>query len=305
MISLIFPTYNEESNLAELYKRLRETTSRLTAHTFEFIFVDDASTDQTPEILKVLHQKDERVKMIRFARNCGSHAALSAGLHHCKGESAIVLAADLQDPPELIGRLLEAWQQGAKIVWGARSKREGETASTTFLSKTYYRTMNWLTSVKMPPSGADVFLADRSVIEAFKQVTEKHTSIFMTLAWLGFRQTTIYYVKQARFSGRSKWTVRKKIKLTIDSLLAFSDVFVRYMSFLGFFTAVLGFIYAAHVLWTFIHGSPVEGWSSLMVAILVIGGVQMMMCGVLGEYLWRTFDESRRRPRYIIEYKIE
>ncbi|OGX21271.1 MAG: glycosyltransferase, partial [Omnitrophica WOR_2 bacterium GWC2_45_7] len=267
--------------------------------------VDDASTDQTPEILKVLHQKDERVKMIRFARNCGSHAALSAGLHHCKGESAIVLAADLQDPPELIGRLLEAWQQGAKIVWGARSKREGETASTTFLSKTYYRTMNWLTSVKMPPSGADVFLADRSVIEAFKQVTEKHTSIFMTLAWLGFRQTTIYYVKQARFSGRSKWTVRKKIKLTIDSLLAFSDVFVRYMSFLGFFTAVLGFIYAAHVLWTFIHGSPVEGWSSLMVAILVIGGVQMMMCGVLGEYLWRTFDESRRRPRYIIEYKIE
>ena len=147
------------------------------------------------------------------------------------------------------------------------------------------------------------FLADRAVIDAFKQVTEKHTSVFMTLAWLGFKQSTIGYVKKKRFSGVSKWSFGRKIKLTIDSLLSFSDIFIRYMSVLGILTAFLGFTYALYVLWGYLYGSTVEAWSSLIVVVLVIGGIQMMMLGILGEYLWRTFDESRRRPRYIIEYK--
>ena len=169
----------------------------------------------------------------------------------------------------------------------------------------YYTLMNWLTSVKMPPLGADVFLADRVVIDAFKGVTEKHTSIFMTLAWLGFDQRTIYYVKKKRHFGHSKWTLDKKIKLAIDSLLAFSDIPIRYMSVLGFLTAGLGFAYALYVFWCYVNGSPVDGWSSLIVAILVVGGIQMVMLGVLGEYIWRTFDESRKRPRYVIEYILD
>jgi len=164
--------------------------------------------------------------------------------------------------------------------------------------------MNYLTTVKVPPLGADVFLVERVVIEAFKKVNEKHTSVFMILAWLGFKQSTIEYIKQARLSGKSKWTLGQKIKLTLDSLLAFSDIFIRYMSVIGILTAFTGFVYSLFVLWGFINGVPVEGWSALIVVILIIGGIQMIMLGVLGEYLWRTFDESRRRPRFIVEYKI-
>jgi glycosyltransferase involved in cell wall biosynthesis len=304
MITVIFPVYNEEQNLVILHKRLASVADKLKG-SFEFIFIDDCSTDQTPEILRQLHAIDPRVKTIRFARNCGSHAALRAGLENAKGDCVITLASDLQDPPEVIPTLLEEWKNGKKIVWGARQKREGETFITKFFSRRYYGLMNWLTNVKMPPSGADIFLADRAVVEAFRYMSEKHTSVFMALAWLGFKQSTIYYVKEARQFGVSKWTIRRKIKLTVDSLLSFSDVFIRSISTLGFITALLGFIYALYVLYCHLRGSPVEGWSSLMIAILVIGGIQMTMLGLLGEYLWRTFDESRKRPAYIIEYKIE
>ncbi len=305
MISLIFPTFNEQDNVEALYNALYIVVPKIKGQEFEFIFVDDCSTDKTPEVLRELHQKDRRVKAIRFARNCGSHAAIRAGLEHCQGNCAIVLAADLQDPPEIIIKMIEEWQAGAKIVWGVRIDRRGPRSLERIFSRLYYFLMNWLTTVKMPPSGTDVFLADRVVIEAYRQVTEKHTSVFMTLAWLGFKQASFEYAKHRRLSGKSKWTLRKKIKLTIDSLLAFSDVFIRYMSVIGFLVAFLGFLYAIYVLWSYINGAPVEGWSSLMVGILVIGGVQMIMLGVLGEYLWRTFDESRKRPAFIIEYMIK
>ena len=304
MISIIFPTYNEEGNLDALFQKLTEVTNRISGEPFEFIFVDDCSNDQTPDILQRLQAKDGRVKVIRFARNCGSHAAVAAGLHHCRGLCAIILAADLQDPPEIIVKMIEEWKKGAKIVWGTRLKRKGESAQTQFLSRLYYQLVNWLTTVKMPPVGTDVFLADRDVINAFKGVAEKHTSIFMTLAWLGFPQKSVDYIKEARFKGKTKWTLARKIKLTLDSILAFSDLPIRYMSVVGFITAFIGFLYALFILWKNIFlGNPVQGWSSLMVALLVVGGIQMMMLGILGEYLWRTFDESRRRPRYVIEYK--
>ena len=259
----------------------------------------------TPGILRSLHNKDKRVKVIRFVRNSGSHAALAAGLLYCRGQCAINMSADLQDPPELITRLLDRWKNNAKVVWGVRAHREGETATKKFFAQLYYRLMNSLTDVQTPPSGADVFLIDRIVIDAYKQMHEKHTSVFMALAWIGFPQQSIEYVRRGRRRGCSKWTLAKKIKLTIDSILAFSDIPIRYISVLGLFTAFLGFIYSFFVIRNFLNGSPVEGWSSLMIAILLIGGIQMMILGVLGEYLWRTFDETRRRPRYIIEYQIE
>lgn len=302
---MIFPVFNEQDNLEVLHKRLESVAAEVAGREFEFIFVDDCSTDRTPEILQKLNERDRRVKVIRFARNCGSHAALAAGLNYCHGDCAIVMAADLQDPPELIPRLVDKWKKGMKIVWGARTKREGETVTTNFFSRMYYALMNSLTSVRMPPTGADVFLADRVVIDAFGTVSEKHTSVFMTLAWLGFEQGIVGYIKEPRLSGKSKWTLGKKIKLTFDSLLAFSDIPIRYMSALGVLTACTGFVYALYVLWWYMQGSPVEGWSSLIVVVLVVGGIQMIMLGILGEYLWRTFDESRRRPRFVIEYKID
>jgi len=306
MISIIFPVFNEQENLEELYQRVLAVASKVDGHDFELVFVDDCSSDQTPEILRSLHSKDKRVKVIRFARNCGGHAALTAGLYYCKGDCAITLAADLQDPPELILDLVASWKDGAKIVWAARSKREGESLSVKVFSKLYYAFINLLTDVKMPNLGVDVFLADRVVVESLKSMPEKHSSIYMALAWLGFPQTTIEYVKVARTKGASKWSLGKTIKLMIDSILSFSHVLIRYMSILGLATAFVGFVYAAWVVGKAIFfGLAVEGWSSLIVAILVVGGVQMMMLGVLGEYLWRTFDESRRRPRFVIEYKID
>ncbi len=305
MISIIFPAYNEEDNLEALFSRLVASVAHIHQQKFEFIFVDDCSSDQTPVILKNLHAKDPRVKVIRFARNCGGHAAIAAGLHHAQGDCAIALASDLQDPPEIIADLLLAWQEGAKIVWAARKERKGESLSVRFFSKVYYALINALTDVKMPSLGADVFLVDRVVIEAFKQMPEKHTSVYMAIAWLGFPQTTIRYVKEARYQGKSNWSLKKKIKLMIDSLLAFSDIFIRYMSVFGLITALLGFAYAAWiVIKYFFFGVAVQGWASLIVAIFVVGGIQMMMLGVLGEYLWRTFDESRKRPRFVIEYRI-
>jgi len=304
MISIIFPTFNEAENLKELHSQIAPVIDNIKEHEFELVFVDDGSTDKTPEVLRQLHEKDNRVKTIRFTRNCGSHAALAAGLIHCKGDCAINMAADLQDPPELIIKLLEKWNKPAKIIWGIRAKREGETMQKKFFAGFYYSLMNRLTDVTAPPSGADVFLIDRCVISAYKEMNEKHTSVFMVLAWLGFSQDSITYVKKKRHRGLSKWTLEKRIKLAFDSLLSFSAVTIRSMSIIGIVTAFLGFLYASIVVWAYFHGNPVEGWSSLIVAILIIGGIQMIMLGVLGEYLWRTFDESRKRPRFIIEYTI-
>ncbi len=221
MISLVFPTYNEQGNLEELYRQLTAVIDQIRGEEFEFIFVDDCSADRTPEILKELNQKDPRVRTIRFAKNSGSHAALSTGLAEAKGDCAIVLAADLQDPPEIIVQLLEEWKKGAQTVWGARKERQGESFSTQLFAKIYYFLVNRLTPVRLPPEGADVFLADRKVLEALKKIPEKHSSIFMAVAWLGFKQATIFYVKESRHAGKSKWTFKRKMKLAADSLLNF------------------------------------------------------------------------------------
>lgn len=221
MISLVFPTYNEEENLNKLYAELVSVTDKITGENFEFIFVDDCSADRTPEILRELNNKDPRVKTIRFAKNSGSHAALSAGLGAAQGQCAMVMAADLQDPPEIIVQLLAEWKKGAQTVWGARKKRQGESFFTQLFAKIYYFLVNYLTPVRLPPEGADVFLADRKVLEALRNIPEKHSSIFMAVAWLGFKQATVYYVKEARHGGKSKWTLKRKLKLAFDSLVNF------------------------------------------------------------------------------------
>ena len=300
-ISIVFPTYNEQDNLFLLYKRLTSVTERLPKYHFEFIFVDDCSSDQTHSLLNKLRKMDNRVHHLRFARNCGSHAAVAAGLQFCRGDVAIMLAADLQDPPEIIPQLLLEWEKGSKVVWGVRDKREGENLFTIACSRFFYFLMNRLTNVSQPPSGADVFLIDRIAIEAFKNSPEKNTSVYMLIAWLGFPQTYVTYVKEARHAGTSKWTTSKKLKLFFDSLISFSYVPLRFMSLMGAISAFLGLLYSLVVFCNAIRGIPIQGWASLMIVVLFLGGFQMAMMGMLGEYLWRTYDETRGRPRYVIE----
>jgi dolichol-phosphate mannosyltransferase len=301
-ISVITPAYNEAGNLPTLYQRLLLAMDTQNAD-WEWIIVDDHSSDKTFAVIDKLAQSDERVRGIRFAKNSGSHVSILCGIGHAVGRCAVVMAADLQDPPETIIPMLDKWRDGAKVVWAARAAREGESAGTLAFSRLYYWIMRNIVGIKeMPATGADFFLIDRVVMDALNQYKEGNVQIMALIIWMGFEQESITYDKQARASGSSGWSFEKKIKLVVDSILSFSYLPVRLMSYIGFITALVGFCYAILVVFLAIVGKRVgEGWASLMVVILVMGGMQMLMMGVLGEYIWRTLDESRRRPRYLIE----
>jgi glycosyltransferase involved in cell wall biosynthesis len=304
-LSVVVAAYNEEGNLPVLFERLRAldwASLRLEA---EFLFVDDHSRDRTPAVLSALAAADPRVKVLRFSKNFGSHKAFTAGLEHCTGDAAVILAADLQDPPETIPLLVEKWRQGAKVVWAARDVREGESTATKLLARLYYALMRKFADVQPPQKGADFLLLDRQVIDQLRAAPEKNTSLLALVQWMGFDQDQILYTKAARHSGRSNWTLRKKLKLAVDSFVSFSYAPVRLASAFGLLFAVSGFAYAAVIAVRAIAlGSPVQGWASMMCVLLIVSGVQLVMLGILGEYLWRTFDESRGRPRYIIEKRI-
>ena len=301
LLTIVTPALNEAENLPVLYKRLRSVLDSVDA-SWEWIVVDDHSSDETPAVLARLVGQDGRLRGFRFSRNFGSHTAITCGLNHARGNCAIVMAADLQDPPEKIPDLLAEWQGGAKVVWAVRARREGESAGYQGFARLYYKLMRLTGALKdLPVSGADFFLLDRCVIDAFNQFHESHVSILALITWMGFRQVIVSYDKQARLHGRSSWSLEKKLKLVVDSVTSFTFIPIRLMSYVGFVTSLLGFLYAGLVVLNTLRGSPPQGWASLMVVMLILGGIQMMMLGVLGEYLWRALDEARRRPRYIIE----
>ncbi len=301
LLCVVTPAFNEAKNLPLLYDRLREVLAASDVD-WEWVVVDDHSSDGTYGAVQDIARRDPRVRAVRLARNFGSHTAISCGLHHARGDGAVVMAADMQDPPEALPGLVARWRRAAHVVWAARAGREGETASTIGFSRLYYLIMRRLVGLKeMPADGADFFLIDRRVIDAFRQFNETNVSIFALLTWMGFRQETVAYTKQARRHGRSGWTLAKKIKLLLDSVASFSYFPIRLMTGLGSAVAVLGLLYSGLVLINGLAGRPPQGWTSLMATVLVLGGGQMLMLGVLGEYIWRALDESRRRPRYLIE----
>ncbi|MFT5123583.1 MAG: glycosyltransferase involved in cell wall biosynthesis [Kiritimatiellia bacterium] len=300
MISIITPAWKEAENLPVLYDRL---VAVLEGQEWEWVIVDDHSPDGTFAAIYALSQKDPRVRGIRLSRNSGSHVALTAGINQALGACGIMIAADLQDPPETIPQLLEEWEQGNQVVWAVRAAREGESATTIGFSRLYYWIMRRLVGMKeMPATGADFLLMDRKVIEAFNRFNESNVSILSLITWMGFKQTRILYTKEARLHGETGWTFAKKFKLVIDSVTSFTYLPIRMMSVLGFSVAFIGFLYALYLLYAKLAGSQIiTGFATTMIVILVLGGLQMMMMGVLGEYLWRSLDEARRRPRYMIE----
>ncbi|HAE43124.1 MAG TPA: glycosyltransferase [Clostridiales bacterium] len=301
MLTIITPAYNEAGNILLLYQRIKNVLQDEMID-WEWILIDDNSQDNTFQVISQIAQQDIHVKGIRLARNSGSHEAIKCGLDFCQGNCAVVMAADLQDPPETIPNLISKWQQGAKVVWAVREQRQGESASTIGFSRLYYFLMRKIVGIReMPATGADFFLIDMQVIATLKQFNEAHVSLLALITWLGFQQDFITYNKEAREYGKSGWTLKKKLKLVVDSVTAFSYFPIRFMSYLGFFVALVGFIYAGVVFISGLLGKPIQGWASLMVVVLVLGGVQMLMLGILGEYLWRALDVTRRRPTYIIE----
>lgn len=300
-ISVVTPAFREAENLPLLYQRLRGVLEAQPLR-WEWLIVDDHSPDETFAVASRLSRIDQRVRVMRLSRNGGSHTALACGLHHALGHCAVAIAGDLQDPPEVIPALVEEWRKGAQVVWAVRGLREGASSSTLGFARIYYFLMRRIVGLReMPASGADFFLLDRAVLNAFREFREAHVSVLALLSWMGFYQVSITYDKQARLRGHSGWTLEKKIKLVLDSVTAFTYLPVRLISYLGAAIGLLGFLYAGLVVVNALFGNPTEGWSSLMVVILLLSGMQMLMMGVLGEYMWRALDESRRRPRYLIE----
>lgn len=303
LVNVVICFLNEKENLPILRSRLTNVAQNSKECRFEIILVDDGSTDGSTDLIKEWVLLESNVTLIRLSRNFGSHAAVVAGLQYCRGDCAVIMAADLQDPPETIPELVEEFKKGNDVVWACRSHRHGESLYTRLSSSIYYQTMRRMGLPNMPPKGADFLLIGRKVIDAVNKHPEKHTSVLAMILWMGFKQSMIYYVKHARHAGTSKWTLSKKIKLFIDSIVSFSYVPIRLMSAFGLLLAFAGFLYA-----TFVFVSRLAGWvttgtgfAATMTVLLVGQGSILLMLGILGEYLWRAFDESRGRPRYIVD----
>jgi dolichol-phosphate mannosyltransferase len=301
-LSIVIPVYNEEAVLPTLRKRLCSFVDRLSPLVTEIILVDDHSSDRSPEIIKGFCEQDPMFRYARLAKNCGSHVAILAGLARARGECAVFLAADLQDPPELVLQMMELWRQGHHVVWAVREQREGVSEIDIFLANSFYRLLNFLGEVNLPPRGSDFALLDRKAVDALLRSAGSDVSLGGEIARLGFSSEQIVYTKERRAAGASKWTLKKKLKAVADAFVSFSYAPLRAMSYLGISCSLLGFAYALLVIVIRLRSrAPVQGWASLIVVVLVLGGLQMMMLGVLGEYLWRTLEAARHRPIYFLE----
>lgn len=307
LLSIVIPVYNEQESLPHLRPRLDQLLDGLASEMdCEVWLVDDHSSDDTPRLLREICAADTAYHYVRLAANSGSHVAILAGLQHTRGDCATMLAADLQDPPELIPLLLEKWREGYQIVWGVRAAREGISRSELFFANMTYRLLNAVSTTKLPPTGADYSLLDRAVIQALLASVGANPSLAMDIARLGFRQAQIPYVKEERRYGVSKWNLRKKLNAFADAFVSTSVVPLRFASYIGMTASVIGFLYAlVIVLLRLLNVVAVEGWAALMVVVLVFGGVQMVMLGIIGEYLWRTLEHARKRPLYFIEDSSE
>jgi dolichol-phosphate mannosyltransferase len=298
VLSILTPALNEAANLPALYERLVETM-RVIGGEWEWVIVDDHSRDETFAVIEALALRDARVRGFRLARNSGSHIAITCGLHQVEGDAAVMMAADLQDPPETLPAMVTKWRQGAQVVWATRSTRPGDRTHAKF-SAIYYWIMRHVVGMKeMPARGADFFLADRVVVDAFRQFSERNVSVLALITWLGFRQDVIEYDKQPRNAGQSGWTMARKIKLVIDSVVSFSDFPIRACTYAGL--VLMGF--AVLLLAGAIDMLPQLGGGVLFLLSVIVGlaGVQLVALGAVGEYVWRALEESRKRPAYLIE----
>lgn len=303
LISIIVPVFNNAASLPDLLERFQALAAKNANDQFEFIFVDDGSVDNSFSVLESLFHQESRLQIVKLSRNFGSNAALLAGLGHTRGDAVAAIAADLQDPPELIHDMLADWRQGHKVVLAARQSRDDEFL-TTLLADTFYSLFRRFAIKTMPEHGFDFFLIDRQICDLINNIQENNAYLMGLILWLGFSPKVVYYHRQAREKryGRSMWTTARKIKYFLDSFVAFSYFPVRAASVIGIGLSVVGLIYAAIVIALRLATSvQPEGWASLMIVVLIVSGVQMVMIGILGEYLWRNLDETRRRPRFIVE----
>lgn len=305
LISIITPCYNEEEVINETIRRLNNSVKNIDKYKFEFIFINDGSTDRTEQILKKNSLTDKKIKIISFSRNFGHQAALAAGLENCKGDAAIIIDADLQDPPELIKDMIIKWNKGFKVVYGKRIERKNETIFKKLTAKYFYRILNFLAEVDIPLDTGDFRLIDKSIIEILKTMPENKKFYRGLIAWCGFKQTAIEYSRDKRFAGKTKYPLFKMIQFSVDGILSLSIKPLKIITFIGFFIAFVSFFGIANIIYNkIVYGTLITGWASLLVTILFIGGIQLISIGILGEYLGRSYSEIQKRPKYIISKKV-
>lgn len=306
LLSVIIPCYNEEQVLNETHARLTDIMGKI-GMDYELIFVNDGSTDRTYPILYKLSQDDAQVKILNFSRNFGHQCAVTAGINHCRGDFAVIIDSDLQDPPEVILDMLEIQQrEEANVVYGVRKKREGESRFKLATAKIFYRLLNKLSDTQFPVDTGDFRLIDRKIIDAFNNLHEKNKYIRGLISWMGYKQVPCYYERKERFAGETKYPLKKMVKFASVGLMYFSKKPLKIATWLGFFSVLISLIYALIILIIkLVHpASFVIGWTSIVLIIIFFGGVQLLTVGILGQYIGNLFDEAKDRPEYIIQDKV-
>lgn len=300
-ISIVIPVYYNEANLRPLYEDIKKKVIDVIDYEYEIVLVNDGSKDASYEVMKELAAIDSNIKIYSLSRNFGSHAAILCGLAKCIGDCAIVKAADLQEPTELVLEMVESWKKGNNVVLAVREGRE-ESKQQTLFANLYYWMVRKAALPSMPKGGFDVYLLDRKVINVLMALDEKNSALTGQILWSGFKTDKVYYTRLAREIGESRWTLKKKIKLVADTLFSFSTLPIKLVSLVGTLSFFGSLIWAVCVLIFKLLGMiDVSGWTTLFIFNLFSFGVIMLTLGILGEYLWRTFDASRNRPPYIIE----
>ncbi|MFQ5613235.1 MAG: glycosyltransferase family 2 protein [Anaerolineae bacterium] len=298
--SIIAPCYNEQNVLHELYRRIREVMDQ-TGESWELILVNDGSRDQTGEIMRQLHAADPRVRFIDFARNFSHQIAVTAGMDYAQGDAVVLIDADLQDPPEVILEMINQWRAGHEVVYAVRAQRKGESWFKKFTATLFYRIIRRLTEVEIPMDTGDFRLMDRKVVEAMKTMQERHRFIRGMTSWVGFRQTGVEYVREARYAGETHYPFRKMLKFALDAVTGFSYFPLQLATVFGF--VIAGFSAVAVVVVSLMRlfgNQAFFGQASTLVAVLFLGGVQLISLGIIGEYLGRIYDEVKGRPLYIV-----
>lgn len=301
-ITILIPAYNEEEVLHPLYERLNAVTSQLAEYSFEFLFVNDGSRDNTLNLIKQLRQTDSRISYVDLSRNFGKETAMIAGLDHANGDAVIIIDADLQDPPELIPEMIRYWEEGYDDVFAKRKSRTGESWLKKWTSARFYRLLKKTTKIPIQEDTGDFRLLDRRFVEALKQIRESQRYTKGMFSWIGYNKKEILFDRDPRAAGETKWNYLKLFELAIEGITSFTTFPLRLSSFLGVIISVLSFIYMVWIIAkTLIYGDPVTGYPSMMTVILFMGGIQLLSLGVIGEYLGRVFNETKNRPLYFVD----
>jgi polyisoprenyl-phosphate glycosyltransferase len=303
--SIVIPILDERETLTELHRRLCQAMEQLDA-TAELIFVDDGSADGSFDVMRKLHDADDRIRVLRLSRNFGHQVAITAGLEHARGNAVVIMDGDLQDPPEVVPALAEKWREGFDVVYAVRQRRDGESRVKLATAHWFYRLLGQMSAVDMPRDAGDFRLIDRRVLDAVKAMPEHHRYLRGMFAWVGYDQVGVHYTRDARHAGRTKFPIRKMVTFAADGIVSFSTVPLRLTLMLGFLMSIMAFVLAIFAVLAKVTGAyTVPGWASVTVGVALLGGVQLTVLGVMGEYIARIHDEVKQRPLYLLRDQLD